>query len=210
MVLQYFSTLDCASGYWQVEMDEKDREKTSFSTVSNLYHFKVMPFGLTNAPATFQRLMDLVFYGLHWTACLIYLDDIILFTKTVEEHIALLEEILQRLRSADLNLKVSKCQHFKNKVTFLGPEVSGQHQTVEILKKFKIFLCQPQLKKVRVSYRWRLIIAVLCQIFRTLLNHCWNSQERMYHLSGQNHVSRLQSTSRGLGLVSNTVIPGFQ
>lgn len=60
-----FSTLDCASGYWQVEVDERDREKTAFSNGCNLFQFRVMPFGLTNAPATFQRLMDLVLTGLH-------------------------------------------------------------------------------------------------------------------------------------------------
>ena len=81
-----FSTLDCASGYWQVEMKPQDREKTAFSTGENLFQFQVMPFGLTNAPATFQRLMDLVLTGMLWK-CIVYLDDIIVFTNTVEEHL---------------------------------------------------------------------------------------------------------------------------
>ncbi len=73
-----FSTLDLAAGYWQVEVDPKDREKTAFISDQGLFEFNVMPFGLCNAPATFQRLMDAVLAGLKWTTCLVYLDDIII------------------------------------------------------------------------------------------------------------------------------------
>ena len=71
----YFSTLDLASGYWQVEVDSRDREKTGFVTPCGLYQFRVMQFGLCNALATFQRLMEHVLAGLHWSTCLMYLDD---------------------------------------------------------------------------------------------------------------------------------------
>ena len=74
---KWFTTLDLISGYWQVELEEKDREKTAFCTPDGLFEFKVMPFGLCNAPATFQRLMDMVLAGLQWANCLVYLDDII-------------------------------------------------------------------------------------------------------------------------------------
>lgn len=79
----WFSTLDLASGYWQVEMDPKDQEKTAFATTGGLYEYKVMPFGLVNAPATFERLMEQVLLGLHWETCLVYLDDIIVFSKNI-------------------------------------------------------------------------------------------------------------------------------
>ncbi len=77
-----FSTLDLSSGYWQIQMEDASREKTAFTTGDSLYHFKVMPMGLTNAPPTFQRLMELVLRGLHWSKTLVYLDDIIVFSKT--------------------------------------------------------------------------------------------------------------------------------
>uniref|UniRef100_A0AAV2JGA7 ribonuclease H n=1 Tax=Knipowitschia caucasica TaxID=637954 RepID=A0AAV2JGA7_KNICA len=67
--------MDLQHGYWQVELEEHDREKTAFTTGSGLYHFKVMPMGLTNAPATCQRLMEMVLRGLPWKMCLVYLDD---------------------------------------------------------------------------------------------------------------------------------------
>jgi hypothetical protein len=82
----YFSTLDLANGYWQVPVAERDRQKTAFVTPDGLFEFKRMPFGLANAPATFQRLMDQVLNRHKWTACLVYLDDILVFGKTFEEH----------------------------------------------------------------------------------------------------------------------------
>ena len=75
------------SGYWQVEMDEKDREKTAFTTNEGLFEFKVMPFGLCNAPATFQRLMNVVLAGIQWSKCLVYLDDFIIVGRQFNEHL---------------------------------------------------------------------------------------------------------------------------
>ena len=79
---QYFTTLDLASGYWQVQMEPSSREKTAFTTYSGLYQFKKMPFGLVNAPATFQRLMEVVLSNLARRTCLVYLDDILVIGKT--------------------------------------------------------------------------------------------------------------------------------
>ena len=92
----FFSTLDLASGYWQIQVDPKDQEKTAFVTPFGLYQLHVMPFGLSDAPATFQRLMEHVLSGLHWSICLVYLDDIIVFGKSVAEHLEQLREVLTR------------------------------------------------------------------------------------------------------------------
>ena len=121
---QWFSTLDLASGYWQVGVDPADREKTAFATPDGLYQFRVMPFGLCNAPGTFQRLMEHVLRGLHWCTCLVYLDDIIIFSKTIQDHLTRLAEVLTRLRSAGLKLKPSKCHLLRESVHYLGHVVS--------------------------------------------------------------------------------------
>lgn len=80
----FYITLDLLSGFWQIPLAEKDRHKPAFATRNGLYQFRVMPFGLTNAPVTFQRLMDKVFSGLNWKSCIVYIDDIIVFDRTLE------------------------------------------------------------------------------------------------------------------------------
>lgn len=85
--------MDLSSGYWQVELDSNDREKTAFNTGSALYQFKVMLMGLTNAPPTFQRLMELVLRGLNWKVCLVYLDGVLVSSRTFSEHLNSLEEV---------------------------------------------------------------------------------------------------------------------
>lgn len=108
----WFSTLDLASGYWQVEVDPKDRYKTAFITRQGLFEFNVLSFGLCNSPSTFQRLMDLVLADLQWTTCLVYLDDIIVFGRTFQEHLVRLDGVLSKLRQANLKVKPSKCNLF--------------------------------------------------------------------------------------------------
>ena len=119
-----FSSLDLASGYWQVPMDEADKPKTAFTTPFGLYQFNVMPFGLCNAPATFQRLMTRVLAGLHWSVALVYLDDIIVFSPTIEEHFDRLEKVFQALRQAKLKVKPRKCHFFQSNIKYLGHIVS--------------------------------------------------------------------------------------
>ena len=92
-----FSTLDLNSGYWQVEVAEHDREKTAFATRKGLYNIKGMPFGLCNDLATFERLMESVLRVLQLQICLVYLDDIIVFGKTVESMIVNLTQVFDRL-----------------------------------------------------------------------------------------------------------------
>ena len=117
---QWFSTLDLASGYWQVSLSQEARVKTAFATHSGLFQFRVMPFGLCNAPATFKRLMDRVLQGLRWSRCLVYLDDIISFGSTFDSALANLTLIFERIRSYGLQLKSTKCHLFRSSVLFLG------------------------------------------------------------------------------------------
>jgi hypothetical protein len=104
----WFSTLDLKSGYWQVEIDAEDKEKTAFTTGQGLWQFLVMLFRLSNAPATFERLMEQVLVGLPWTTCLIYLDDIIVHAQSFQDELDRLQEIFSRLRSANLKLNTKK------------------------------------------------------------------------------------------------------
>lgn len=121
---QWFSTMDLVSGYWQVAMAPEDREKTAFSTHRGLFQFTVMPFGLCNAPGTFERLMEVAMRGLQWTSCLVYLDDIVVFSRDFQGHLRRLGEVLERLESAGLKVKPKKCQLAQKEVAFLGHVVS--------------------------------------------------------------------------------------
>ena len=92
---QYFTTLDLASGYWQVPLDDDARPKSAFTTHQGLYEFVRMPFGLCNAPATFQRAMQSVLAGLEWRDCFVYIDDILVASATFEEHLQQLEQVFE-------------------------------------------------------------------------------------------------------------------
>jgi len=122
----YFSSLDMRSGYWQVSVKDEDIDKTCFVTRKGIFGFKVLPFGLCNAPSSFQRLVDLALAGLTWEICLAYLDDLIIFASSFEEHLQRLQLVLDRLVEADLKLKPSKCSLFQKRVKFLGSIVSGE------------------------------------------------------------------------------------
>ena len=120
-----FTSLDLKSGYWQVELDDESIPLTAF-TVGPLgfYECVRMPFGLTNAPATFQRLMESCLGEMHLNWCIIYLDNVIIFSSTPEEHITRLRAVLQKLRTAGLKLKPSKCNFFRDRISYLGHIVS--------------------------------------------------------------------------------------
>ncbi|UYV69494.1 hypothetical protein LAZ67_6003797 [Cordylochernes scorpioides] len=110
--------MDLRSGYWQIEVDEADREKTAFITPDGLYEFKVMPFGLCNAPATFERMI--------WSMCLCYLDDIIVFSPTFDEHVRRLELVLRCLSKAGLVLNPDKCLFGTKRLSIFGHLVDGE------------------------------------------------------------------------------------
>jgi hypothetical protein len=116
----YFSTIDLRSAFWQVAMDDNDADKTSFVTRKGCYKFNVLPFGLTGSPGTFQRLMDMILSGLTWDISLVYLDDVIVFSRTIDKHITRLEKVFQRIHDAKLKIKYEKCKFLQSEVCFLG------------------------------------------------------------------------------------------
>ena len=121
---ELFSTMDLTAGYNQIAVDENDREKTAFTTPFGLYEFNRMPFGLTNAPATFQRLMQHCFREEIFRILLVFLDDIIVYSKTIEELIQRLDRCFTILKQHGLKLKMRKCHFFKTSVKYLGHVVS--------------------------------------------------------------------------------------
>ncbi|UYV72850.1 hypothetical protein LAZ67_10000987, partial [Cordylochernes scorpioides] len=140
---RYYSTMDLKTGYWQVEVDERDREKTAFVTPDGLYEFMVMPFGLCNAPATFERMMDNVLMGLKWNICLCYLDDIVVYSDTFEEHLERLSKVLSCLQQAGLTINPDKCLFGSTKIKILGHVVDKDgiqpdSEKVEAIKKFPV------------------------------------------------------------------------
>jgi len=121
---RYFSSCDLRQGYWQTVIDERDRDKTAFVTRKGQWRFKVLSFGLCNAPSQFARTMELIMSGLTYDVCLVYLDDILVFSRSFEEHCERLAAVFDRLERHTLKLKASKCHLFQRKVTFLRHVVS--------------------------------------------------------------------------------------
>lgn len=136
---RYFSKLDFTSGYWQIEMEPSDVHKTAFTTRYGLFEWLVMPFGLTAAPSTFQRAMNSLFHDLLDQGVVVYLDDVLIYAKTLEEHNALLEQVLQRLREQKYYASLDKCYFAQEEVSFLGHRLTAKgiqplHDRVEAVR----------------------------------------------------------------------------
>lgn len=135
---KYFSKIDLKSGYWQIPIRESDKNKTAFRTGSGLFEWNVMPFGLTNAPATFQRVMNHIIAPFNWIFSAVYLDDILIFSKTSNDHIKHLTQILTELRKYGLNINYNKTEFFCEKIEFLGYYISDQGITINEEKTMAI------------------------------------------------------------------------
>ena len=128
---KYFSKIDLRSGYHQVRIHKEDIPKTAFRTRYGHYEFLVLPFGLTNAPATFMHLMQSIF-GPHLDHfVIVFLDDILIFSKTLQEHQKHVKKVLELLRENKLYAKMSKCEFFKEEISFLGHVVNGDGMSME-------------------------------------------------------------------------------
>jgi len=117
---KYFSTVDCASGFWQIPLRVEDRLKTAYSTNYGHFDYKSMPFGLKGDPATFQHLMSTVLSGMQGLKCLVYLDDIVVFGETLQVHNDKLKDVFARLQMHKLKLQPEKCEFLRKEVTYLG------------------------------------------------------------------------------------------
>ena len=146
-----FSTVDLKSGYWQLGLEKSSADRGAFVSHRGQWQFKVMPFGLTNAPATFQRMMNMLMAGLTAEVCCCFLDDVIVFSRSVEEHMWDLGRVLYRFFRANLKLKGKKCKFFQERVDCLGHVVSGKGIETNPDKTEQVQQCRPpkSVKEVR-------------------------------------------------------------
>lgn len=115
-----FSTLDLSQGFHQIMIDKKDREKTAFSTAYGHYQYKRCPFGLKTLPGFFQSMLNSILTGLHGVTCFVYIDDVVVFAKDLEEHDKKLTDILNRFREYNLKLNPDKCHFIKKEIVYIN------------------------------------------------------------------------------------------
>ena len=121
---KYFTCLDMMMGYHQIELEEGEGPKTAFSTKQGHWEYKWLPLGLKTAPATFQKLMNSVLSGLTGTRCFVYLDDIVIYAKSLQDHNNKLREVLGRLRKHRLKLQPDECELLRKEVNYLGHQIT--------------------------------------------------------------------------------------
>jgi hypothetical protein len=121
---RYFTLLDIKNAYWNIPIREEDKDKTGFVTPFGSFRYKKMAFGLSGAPSTFQRVMDAMLVGLHDVEVLVYLDDLLLFSETIEDHVRRMRSVFERVREANFKLSVAKCTFAVPEVAYLGHVVN--------------------------------------------------------------------------------------
>jgi len=121
---KYNATIELLSGYWQMGLTERAKERSAFCTRRGLFQFTRMPFGVSRAPGSFCRLIQVVLREHLWTSCLFYIDDIVVFAKSPQELLERPRTVLDRLRQVGLKVKPSKCDLFKQEIKFVGHQVS--------------------------------------------------------------------------------------
>ena len=172
---KYFTTLDLSQGYHQIPMNESDKCKTAFATRTGHYQYEVMPFGLCGAPATFQRMMQSVLQNEAWQKCVIYLDDVLIFGKTVAEHNERLRAVLDKFRKGNLKLSPAKCKFLQEKVQYLGHIISEEGiatdtKKVEKIVKWPLATCADELHS----------FLGLCNYYRKFIHNYSQLTEPLY------------------------------
>ena len=139
---KYFTTLDHASGYHQIAMDPKDQDKTAFTTPFSFFEYTRMPFSLTGAPATFQRLMNGVMSDFLFSFLLVYLDHLLTFSESFDNHLQHLE-VLKKICDSGLKLNLEKCKLLRPEVSYIGHTISAigvscQDEKTEAVQKWPV------------------------------------------------------------------------
>lgn len=186
---KFFSTLDIDRAFWQVGIAEEDKCKTAFVVEGKLFEFNVMPFGSMNAPSTFQRLMDRVLRGLTWSQCLVYIDDVLIFSNTFEKHLKDIDLILDRIISAGMKLKPTKCLFANDEVNYLGFKISRNGIQVSDSKVNAIISVPP-------PDRPKKLFSFLCSInyYRTLIPKFGDRTAELYMMAESKKKSLVWDT----------------
>ena len=186
-----FTTMDLYSGYHQIKMEEDSIEMTTFTTRFGNYQFKVMPFGLTGAPATFQREMNRILFPLIGNCVFNFIDDILIFSKSIEEHIEHIKQVLEIFKENDLKINIEKCHFMQTEVDVLGHRVTTEglkpiDSKVEAIKNWKAPSDVHDLRSFLGSvgyYRdfipnYAQITAPICKLPRKGVTYEWNEQHQ--------------------------------
>ena len=193
-----FSSLDAQSGYYQIPLDEDDREKTAFTTPFGLFEYLRMPMGLTNAPATFQRLMQTAMNDLTFQILLVYLDDLLVYASTFEEHLERLKTVFDRLREVGLKLNPEKCTLCRKEVEFLGFTVSedGIHTSKAKIQAVNDWPAPKTLKELRsflgfASYYRRFVegFAKIAKPLHNIVSHMYQQDKKKTTKRNSKHLS---------------------
>ncbi|CAC5407335.1 unnamed protein product [Mytilus coruscus] len=163
---QTYSVCDMRQGFWQLELDEQSKEKTAFMTHRGQYEFNRLPYGLANSPATFNMIMNEVIRDLNWKSALVYVDDILIYSKNFEEHLCHLAALFDKLIEANLKLKPSKCQFACKEVQYLGHIITKEGIAVDPEKTASVhsFAAPKNVKEVRMFLG-------LCNYYRKFIHN---------------------------------------
>jgi Reverse transcriptase (RNA-dependent DNA polymerase)/RNase H-like domain found in reverse transcriptase len=144
---RYFSALHANCGYWQIDVNGPDREKTAFTSHKGLHQFKRIPFGIMTAPATFQCAIDIVISSVRFQCALTYLDDIVIYSPTFDQHLKDLSRVLRLLQEAGVSLKRNKCSFAALQVKYLGFKFSQAGVEADDDKNASVRQALPPTKK---------------------------------------------------------------
>ena len=188
---QIFTTMDLYSGYHQILMDEESVEITTFTTKFGNYQFKVMPFGLTGAPATFQREMNRILFPFIGKFVFNFIDDILIYSKSIEEHISHIRQVLEVFRQHKLKINIEKCAFMQTEVEVLGHKASvkGLSPQDSKIKAIKEWVAPVDVHELRsflgaVGYyrnfidKYAQISAPLCKLLRKNVKYKWNNEHQ--------------------------------